>query len=107
VELIEERRAEGTDGDDVLSLLLSARHEDGSPMSTAELRDELVTALVAGHETTASQLGWTFARLAREPQALSRLHEELDAGAQDAYLTASITEAMRLHPVLMNAEPRL
>src|SRR3954452_8506200 len=60
VELIEERRRDGGDGNDVLSQLLSATHEDGSPMSTAELRDELVTALVAGHETTASQLAWTF-----------------------------------------------
>src|SRR5437763_2740704 len=56
--LIEERRGEGSHGEDVLSLLLAARHEDGSEMSPAELRDELMTALVAGHETTASQLAW-------------------------------------------------
>ena len=54
--LIEERRGERSQGEDVLSLLLAARHEDGSEMSPAELRDELMTALVAGHETTASQL---------------------------------------------------
>ena len=65
-DLIDERRAEGDQGrDDVLSMLLQARHEDGSPMAPQELRDELMTALVAGHETTASQLAWGFERLAR------------------------------------------
>src|SRR6478752_8166426 len=75
-ELIEERRARGVDGDDVLSLLLSARDEDGSPMSPAELRDELVTALVAGHETTASQLAWGFEQLSRQPRVVERLASE-------------------------------
>src|SRR4051812_41719757 len=62
-ELVEERRAEGeavNERHDVLAMLLAARHEDGSPMSTQELRDELITLLVAGHETTASELGWAF-----------------------------------------------
>ncbi len=77
-ELIDERRREGGGGDDVLALLLNAEHEDGSPMSQAELRDELMTALVAGHETTASQLAWGFERLAREPACCERLYEELD-----------------------------
>ena len=111
--LIEERRR-GDDGagqhgggDDVLSLLLSAEHEDGSPMSPEELRDELMTALVAGHETTASQLAWAFERLAREPAVLRRLQEELDAGSGEDYLTAMIHEVMRHRPVLPNAEPRL
>ena len=53
----------------MLGLLLAARHEDGSPMSPQELRDALATALTAGHETTASQLAWAFARLTREPGA--------------------------------------
>jgi cytochrome P450 len=108
-ELIEERRAEdaGEDRDDVLGLLLAARHEDGSPMSPQELRDELVTALTAGHETTASQLAWAFARLTREPAALERLTAEIDAGEDEQYLVATINEVMRLHPVLPNAEPRL
>jgi cytochrome P450 len=76
-DLIDERRAEngGYERDDVLAMLLAARHEDGSPMSPAELRDELMTLLVAGHETTASELGWAFERLAREPAVLSRLVE--------------------------------
>jgi cytochrome P450 len=122
-ELIDERRREAAGGEDggrvngegggsveradVLALLLAATHEDGSPMSPAELRDELVTALVAGHETTASQLAWAFTHLAREPRVCGRLREELDASEDDAYLTATIQEAMRRRPVLPNAEPRL
>ncbi len=93
--------------DDVLDMLLGARHEDGSPMSARELRDELVTALVAGHETTASQLAWAFERLAREPAAARRLSAELDAGESDAYLNACIQEVLRLRPVLAEAEPRV
>ena len=65
--LIEERRAAGSAGDDVLTMLFEARHEDGSEMSREEIRDELMTLLVAGHETTASELAWCFARLSHEP----------------------------------------
>ncbi|HXC23821.1 MAG TPA: cytochrome P450 [Solirubrobacteraceae bacterium] len=90
----------------MLALLLSAEHEDGSPMSPAELRDELMTALVAGHETTASQLAWGFERLAREPAVLAHLYEELD-DPEDAYLTATVREILRHRPVLPHAEPRL
>jgi cytochrome P450 len=130
-ELVEERReaeqAGEAGGDDVLAMLLQARHEpddsgaaqageaggraggrpEGSPMSAAELRDELMTALVAGHETTASQLAWAFERLAREPAAVAALTEELDRGDGDEYLTATIHEILRHRPVLPNAEPRL
>jgi hypothetical protein len=110
--LIERRRAEiaaggAADRDDILSMLLGARHQDGSPMSEQELRDELMTALVAGHETSASQLAWALERLAREPAARARLTEEIDAGESDDYLGATITEILRLRPVLPNAEPRL
>jgi cytochrome P450 len=106
-ELIDERRRDGGEGPDVLALLLSAEHEDGSPMSPGELRDELVTALVAGHETTASQLAWGFEMLARNPKVTERLALELDADSDADYLTATIHEIMRRRPVLMNAEPRL
>jgi cytochrome P450 len=105
--LIEERRREDSVGEDVLTLLLGARHEDGSPMSPAELRDELMTALVAGHETTASQLAWGFERLAREPAVQARLQHELDDDSDEAYLTATIQEIMRRKPVLPSSEPRL
>jgi len=106
-DLIEERHEHGADGEDVLSLLLGARDEDGEPMTRAELRDELVTALVAGHETTASQLAWAFERIAREPGVQRSLHAELDDGSDDAYLTATVNEILRRRPVLPNAEPRL
>jgi cytochrome P450 len=109
-ELVEERRvtaAENGQGDDVLAMLLAARREDGSPMSDREIRDELMTALLAGHETTASQLAWGFEQLAREPRVTARLTQELDAGEGNEYLIATIHEIMRLRPVLPNAEPRL
>ena len=106
-ELIDERRAEGSNRDDILAMLLSARHEDGTPMSDEEIRDELMTLLVAGHETTASELAWAFERLAREPAVLDRLLAEVGSGDGDAYLMATIQETLRRRPVLPNAEPRL
>jgi cytochrome P450 len=105
-ELIEERRAEAEDGDDVLAMLLAARHEDGSPMSAQELRDELMTLLVAGHETTASGLAWAVERLAREPAIVDRIAAEIERG-EDTYLTATIQETLRSRPVIPNAAPRL
>jgi cytochrome P450 len=92
---------------DVLAMLLDAEHEDGSPMSSQELRDELMTALVAGHETTASELAWGFERLAREPAVLERLYEELEGDSDETYLTATIQEILRHRPVLPQAEPRM
>jgi cytochrome P450 len=104
--LIRERREDGADRNDVLTMLLEARHEDGSPMSEQEIRDELLTLLVAGHETTATSLAWAFARLVHEPRALARLVEEIDGG-DDAYVTATIQETLRARPVLPNVAPRL
>ena len=102
--LIDERRdSEG--GDDVLSMMLLARHEDGSPMSDEELRDELMTLLVAGHETTATELSWAFERLVRTPDVLARLVAEIDSGG-DEYVTATIRETLRRRPVLSIAGPR-
>ena len=63
--------------DDILSMLVAARHEDGSPMSDAEIRDELLTLLVAGHETTATALSWAIERLVRHPEKLERLRAEV------------------------------
>jgi cytochrome P450 family 135 len=95
------RRAEsdGEDGDDVLSLLLAAQHEDGSPMTDRELRDELVTVVGAGHETTATALAWAMERLLRNPQVLARLRESVGRG-EDAYLDATIKETLRSRPVI-------
>ena len=106
-ELIDERRGEEAERDDILSLLLEARHDDESPMSAQELRDELMTLLVAGHETTASTLAWTFERLVRVPTALSRLTDEIAGPDGDAYVTATVQEALRRRPVLPNSAPRL
>jgi cytochrome P450 len=107
-EQIDERRANGgTDRDDVLAMLLEARHEDGSPMSPVELRDELMTLLVAGHETTASELAWACERLTHTPDVMARLTEEIDSGDDDAYLSATVHETLRRRPVLPNAAPRL
>jgi cytochrome P450 family 135 len=88
-------------------MLLAASHEDGSPMSDRELRDELMTLLVAGHETTASELAWCFERLQRTRAVAERLVGELDSGDGDAYLTATINETLRRRPVLPNSAPRL
>jgi len=98
---IAERRAAAdlADRDDVLSMLIAARHEDDSPMSDQEIRDELLTLLVAGHETTATALAWAVERLARHPEKLERLRAEVLAG-EEAYLTATIQETLRLRPVI-------
>jgi cytochrome P450 family 135 len=85
--------------DDVLSMLLQARHEDGSEMSDEQLRDQLMTLLVAGHETTASSLAWAVERLVRNPPVLARLRDEVAAGDDD-YVDAVCKETLRLRPIL-------
>jgi cytochrome P450 len=100
--LMAERRASDEDRDDVLSMLLAATHGDGSPMTDEEIRDELLTALVAGHETTASSLAFAFELLARDRGAQERLRDRDDA----AFLESTINEVMRCRPVLPNPEPR-
>jgi cytochrome P450 family 135 len=98
---IAERRRAGDVGerDDVLSMLVGARHEEGSPMRDEEIRDELLTLLVAGHETTATSLAWAVERLTRHPEKLERLRAEVTDG-RDEYLTATIQETLRLRPVI-------
>lgn len=98
---IAERRtaADLAERDDIMSLLLQATHEDGSPMSDSELRDELLTLLVAGHETTANALSWAVERLCRHPAQMERLTEEVRAG-ENTYLQAVIQETLRLRPVI-------
>lgn len=85
--------------DDVLSMLLLARDEAGVGMTDAEIRDELLTLLLAGHETTATALAWTFERLLRTPEALERTRGSLD---DRGWLDAVGKEALRVRPVLPN-----
>ena len=111
------RRAEArTDRTDVLSLLLAARDEDGQPMSDRELRDEMVTLLLAGHETTATTLAWVLQHVLAHPEVYARLREELAAwsgsdrvpGNGDLpYLDATIKETQRLMPIIPMVGRRL
>ena len=98
---IAERRAmpaaERARRNDILSLLVEAEHEDGTPMGDAEIRDQLATLVLAGHETTATALTWAVDQLGRNPAAHARLRaDEADA----AYLDAVIREVLRIRPVV-------
>jgi cytochrome P450 len=98
-----DRRRHDPDRDtrkDILTLLLSARDEDGNPLTDRELRDELITILLAGHETTATSIGWAFERLLRTPPALERLTAEVEAGESSDYIDAVIKETLRVRPVV-------
>lgn len=98
---IDERRRADPLGErtDVLSTLLRARHENGEPLSDVEIRDELVTLLLAGHETTATALSWVVERIIRHPDYVRRLTEEVRAGDQ-TFCDAAVKETLRLRPVL-------
>jgi cytochrome P450 family 135 len=85
---------------DILSMLVEARFEDGEPMDDQEIRDQLMTLLLAGHETTATGLAWTFDLLLRHPETIDRMEDE-------AYLKAVVTESLRLRPVIPLAGRRL
>jgi cytochrome P450 len=98
--------AEREQRDDVLSLLLGARDEDGEPMSDRELRDEMVTVLGAGHETTATGLAWAVERLTRNPEVLAKLRDSLAAGEED-YLAATVRETLRARPVIADVGRKL
>jgi cytochrome P450 len=98
-EQITARRADPDERDDVLSLLLAARDEDDRALSDEELRDELMTLLVAGHETTATALAWTLERLVRNPDVLAEVVAERRAGGEEL-LDATIKETLRLRPVV-------
>jgi len=102
------RRAEPgqEERDDVLSLLLAARDEAGEPMSDQELRDEMITVLGAGHETTATGLAWAVERLVRNPRVLGKLRESVAAGEED-YLGATVKETLRSRPVIVDIARKL
>ncbi len=102
--LYEEIRSRRGAGDveertDILSMLLQARDEQGEEMTDEELRDELVTLLLAGHETTATSVAWAIERLVRHPEKLARLQAEIDRGEEE-YLNAVVNETLRLRPVV-------
>ena len=105
---IAERRAEQgfEERDDILSMLMAARYEDGSGLPDVDLRDQLLTLLLAGHETTATALAWTFDLLLRHAEPRRRLLDSLEAG-EDDYLKATISESLRLRPVVPLAGRRL
>jgi cytochrome P450 len=114
--LIRERRAElNSNRQDILSLMMSARDENNQPMTDVELRDELMTLLIAGHETTASALTWALYWIDRFPKVREKLLAELDNIGENPdpsliarlpYLTAVCQETLRIYPIAMNAFPR-
>jgi cytochrome P450 family 110 len=116
-EEIRDRRTQNRlDGDDILTLLMSARDEDGQPMTDQELRDELMTLLVAGHETTASALSWALYWIHSLPQVREKLllelanlpdKTDLNAIARLPYLTAVCQETLRIYPIAVFVVPRV
>jgi cytochrome P450 len=97
LEEVDRRRRAGEDGRrDIVSILIEARHEDGSPLGERELRDELMTLLTDG--PTSSSLAWVFERLLRHPRKLRRLQEEVWAVEEDSYMDAVVKETLRLCP---------
>lgn len=107
--IVDERRRSGERSDDVVSMLLDASYEDGAPVPRQQIRDELITLLVAGHETTSNALSWTLMRLSQHPEVARRLRAEVDdvlGGRPPAfadlpklrYTRWVLDETMRLHP---------
>ncbi len=104
------RRAEDLDErNDIMSLIMRARTEEGEALSDRELRDELMTLVLAGHETTANQLAWAWERLVRNPAAHEHLRESVrsDDGDADAVVEATLHEAMRTRPVIPSTGRRI
>ncbi len=103
--LIDELRHACSGAANVLTMLLDTRSLDGYPMSDRQIRDNLISVILAGHETTAAELAWAFQLLAHNPAALEKLTAEIDHGGE-AYLTATIHEVLRHRPVFLFAMPR-
>jgi cytochrome P450 family 110 len=113
---IQARQSQGTEGNDILSLLLAARDEDGNPLTDEELRDELMTLLVAGHETTASALAWALYWIHFLPSVEAKLRQELASLgprpdpleiAKLPYLSAVCWETLRIYPIALTTFPRI
>src|ERR1700677_579019 len=106
--LMRQRRAEraGSDAIDLLDLLLDGEQADGSPMTESEIRDNLMSMILAGHETTTGELAWAFQLLAQNQHVQDQLLEEIDSSNDDAYLTATVNETMRRRPVFLFVIPR-
>lgn len=115
-EIAERRTKNNQNRGDVLSLMMAARDENGQPMTDDELKDELLTILFAGHETTATTLAWAFYQVHQNSDVLEKLHQELDSLgenlnpmeiAQLPYLTAVCQETLRMYPVIPVLFPRI
>ncbi len=107
--LVQQRRASSCEGyppNDLLDMLLAAENPDGSPMSDPQVRDNLMSVILAGYETTTGQVGWAFQLLAHNPHVQSRLIEEIDATGGEQYLSAVVSETLRHKPVFLFASPR-
>ncbi|WP_024802965.1 cytochrome P450 [Nocardia sp. BMG51109] len=105
-EAVEERMNRGDLGDDMLSVLLGITHDDGSPLSAKEFRDEMMTVFLAGTETTAAAVCWALEHLSRSPADLARLVAEIEEGSDDTFLTAVVHEVLRLRPPTPQIVPR-
>lgn len=103
---VAERRASGHRGDDMLSVLLDIKHEDGSPLAQHELRDEMMTIFLAGTETTVVALSWAFQYLSLNDGPRDELVAEIDAGSEETYLEATAHEVLRLRPSIPQLIPR-
>jgi cytochrome P450 len=105
-QLIEEEAHSGARDSGLLSMLLGGEHPDNDQLSITQIRDTIVSVILAGHETTASELAWAFQLLAHEPLIAGRLVDDLDAGGE-GYLTAAIQEVLRHRPVFLFTIPRV
>jgi cytochrome P450 len=97
--IVERQASSIEDASDCLSLLCAATDESGTPLTNRQIRDELLTMIMAGYETTTSALAWTLERLLRSPEVMNRLQDDLSRGS-DEYLDAVVKEVLRLRPVV-------